>query len=76
LFTFGHHKTNLTSALYFLPSLTESGHVRLELSTDFRVELFSDFYWSLNLFESFDNDPPPGGADNDFEVSTSLGWTF
>lgn len=76
LFTFGHHKTTLTTAFYVLPSLTDSGHFRLELNSDLRVKLFSDFYWSLSLYENFDNNPPPGGADNDFGVSTSLGWTF
>jgi hypothetical protein len=76
LYTFGDHETDLTTTFYVLPSLTRSGHVRLELESDFRVELLSDFYWSVNLFESFDNDPPPGGADNDFGVTTSVGWSF
>jgi len=76
LFTFGTHKTNLTTAFYVLPSLTESGHYRLELDSEFRVKLFSEFYWSINLYENFDNNPPPGGSDNDFGVSTSLSWSY
>jgi hypothetical protein len=76
LFTFGRHKTSSSTRLEFLPSLTESGHVRLDLNAQLKVKLFSDFYWSLNLYENFDNDPPLGGAQNDFGISTSLGWTF
>lgn len=76
LFTFGHHKTDLTTTVYLLPSLTESGHFRLEFQSDYRIKLFSQFYWTLNVFDSFDNDPPLGGAENDFGVTTSLQWSF
>ena len=76
LFTFGHHKTDLTTSFYVLPSLTESGHFRLEFQSDYRIKPFSDFYWNLNVFDSFDNDPPPGGARNDSGVTTSLQWSF
>ena len=76
LFTFGRHKTDLTTTFYVLPSLTESGHFRLEFQSDYRIRLFSDFYWNLNVFDSFDNDPPPDGAENDFGVTTSLQWSF
>jgi hypothetical protein len=76
LFTFGAHKTTFTTFFSFLPSLTESGHLRLDLESRLRIKLFSDFYWSLDLYENFDNDPPLGGAQSDFGLSTSLGWTF
>ncbi len=76
LFTFGGHKTSFSTRFEFLPSLTESGHVRLDLNAQLRVKLFSNFHWSLDLYENFDNDPPLGGAQNDFGLSTSLGWTF
>ena len=31
------------------------------------------FYWSVNLYQDFDNEPPPGASENDFGVSTSWG---
>jgi len=55
LFTFGSHKTNIGTSFFFLPSLTQSGHIRLELDSNLRVKLFRDFYWSLNVFDNFDN---------------------
>lgn len=76
LFTHTGHKTNLTTTFYLLPSLTDSGHLRLDLNSQFQIQLFNNFYWSVNLYEDFDNDPPPGASENDFGVSSSLGWSF
>ena len=76
IFTFGRHKTDLTTSAVYLASLTESGHYRVDVDAQLRVKLFRDFYVSFNLYENFDNDPPPGGAESDFGVSTSLGWSF
>ena len=49
---------------------------RLELQSSWRHEFLSDFYWSLNGFESFDSDPPPEEKQNDFGVGFSIGWKF
>jgi hypothetical protein len=75
-FTFGQHKTTLSTSAYFLPSLSNWGHVRLDLNARFRVKLFRDFYWSVDLYENYDNNPPPGGAENDSGGSASLAWSF
>jgi hypothetical protein len=75
-FTFGRHKTTLSTSVYVLPSLSDWGHVRLDLNARFRVKLFSNFYWSVDLYENYDNDPPPGGAENDSGGSASLAWSF
>jgi hypothetical protein len=75
-FTFGHHKTSLGVSLYVLPSLNDWGHLRLDLNAQLRVKLFRDFYWSADAYENYDNDPPPGGAENDSGASSSLAWTF
>jgi hypothetical protein len=50
--------------------------VRLDLQSSYRHELFSDFYWSLNGFDTFDGDPPEGQKRNDFGVSVTLGYKF
>jgi len=50
--------------------------LRLELNSAWRQEFLSDFYWSLNGFESFDSDPPPEEKQNDFGISFSIGWKF
>jgi hypothetical protein len=76
LFTFSHHKTSLGASLSFLPSLSDWGHVRLDVNARFRVKLFADFYWSVEAYENYDNEPPPGGAANDSGGSASLAWSF
>jgi hypothetical protein len=52
------------------------GRVRVDFQSSYRHELFSDFYWSLNAFETFDGDPPEGEKRNDFGVSFTLGYKF
>ena len=56
--------------------LSSESRVRIDLQSSYRHELFSDFYWSLNGFETFDGDPPPAGKKNDFGVSITLGYKF
>ena len=52
------------------------GRVRVDFQSAYRHELFSDFYWSLNAFETFDGDPPEDQKRNDFGVSVTLGYKF
>jgi hypothetical protein len=56
--------------------LSGGGRVRLDLQSSYRHELFKDFYWSLNGFDTFDGDPPDGQKRNDFGVSITLGYKF
>ena len=53
-----------------------NGRVRVDFQSSYKHELFSDFYWSLNTFETFDGDPPEGQKRNDFGVSFTLGYKF
>lgn len=76
LFTFGRHKTRLSTSLYALPSLSDWGHFRFSLNGRFRVKLFHDFYWSVDVYEDYDNRPSSGSAENDFGGSSSLAWSF
>lgn len=75
-FTFGHHKTSFSTAVYVLPSLSDWGHVRLAAKGRLRVKLFRDFYWSVDVYENYDNRPSQVGAENDFGASSSLAWAF
>jgi hypothetical protein len=75
-FTFGRHRTTLSTTLYVLPSLSDWGHLRLDFAARARVKLFGDFYWSLDVYENYDNRPPPGDSENDFGGSASLALSF
>ena len=42
-----------------------------------KFEIVRNPYFSVNVYESYDSDPPVEDvARNDFSVSSSLGWTF
>ncbi len=49
---------------------------RLELDASIRREVFWDLYWSANVFESFDGNPPDDRPRSDFGLSFTVGWTF
>lgn len=76
LYTFGSLQTNWTSSVSVLPNLTTLGRVRVQINTNFKRELFNNFYLGLAGFETFDSEPPSGAAKNDYGITTSLGWSF
>ena len=49
---------------------------RLELDAQLRRDLFWNMYWSMNMFESFDSDPPGDREGSNLGVSFTLGWSF
>ncbi|HET6268105.1 MAG TPA: DUF481 domain-containing protein [Acidobacteriota bacterium] len=58
------------------PSFTDFGRVRIDTSDYWKWELIKDLYWNVSLFDNYDNNPVPGAPNNNFGVTTSLGWTF
>ena len=57
--------------------LSQWGRFRLEANASLKRELFSDFYFGLKGYESYDSEPPTAGAQkNDWGLSLSLGYSF
>ena len=69
-------KTDVNIALTLLPSLTESGRWRGEASIRARHEIIHDLFFEVSLLDSYDNRPPEGAESNDWNVVTSLGYSF
>ena len=70
-------KTDITTSLVLIPSLSQAGRVRVSADLAARHEFFKDFYVKLSLFETFDSSPPTDlQATNDFGIQISLGWSF
>ncbi len=64
-------------SLAVLPSLSDSGRVRVEFRSRLRREIVKDFFLSLSLYDSYDSDPPVIGVErNDWGLTSSLGWSF
>ena len=76
-FTFDGLTSQLTARFVVLPNLTNTGRVRLQLDANYKQNLVGNLYWNLNLYETYDSEPPqPDAPKNDFGITTSLGWTF
>ena len=76
LFHFEHPKKDVTAILTVLPNLTESGRVRGEFSFKARREFITDLFFEVSLYDSYDNRPSEGSPNNDWGLTTSLGYTF
>ena len=76
MFRLDSPKTNIDISLTLLPSLTESGRWRGEAEVSARHEIIDDLFFEVSLYDSYDNRPPEGAASNDWNVVTSLGYSF
>jgi hypothetical protein len=63
--------------LELIPSLTESGRVRVELDTKLKWEIIGDLFWQLEFYVSYDSQPQSDtGSNNDHGVITSVSYEF
>lgn len=76
LFRWDHPKTNVTANLTVLPSLNDGGRVRGEATLKLRHELISDLFLQISFNDSYDNKPAETARTNDWNVVTSLGYSF
>lgn len=59
------------------PSLTDLGRVRADLRSTFRLEFFSDLFWSMEFYATYDSEPLSADAEEtDYGIVTGLGWSY
>jgi hypothetical protein len=75
-FTFDGRSTNLEVGALSFYALNRDMRLRLELNAKFKSDIVGDLYWSINLFDSYNSDPPSGRKGNDSGVSAAVGWAF
>jgi hypothetical protein len=75
LFIMDSPKVSFDFEGFLLPGLNRFGRVRSEINTDFKWEMFKDFYLKGSLFFSSDNEPL-SGVDVRTDWGTSLGLEF
>jgi Protein of unknown function, DUF481 len=76
-FAYDFPNTDIQLTAFGYLGLNQWGRFRLEASTSLKRELFSDFFFGLKGYESYDSDPPTAGAKrNDWGLSLSLGFSF
>lgn len=66
---------DILSSFSFIPSLTESGRIRMDFRTDFQWELFKDFFFRVGFTDNYDSAPAGDAPSNDYVFSTSVGWS-
>jgi hypothetical protein len=54
----------------------DDGRVRVEVEGSVRHDILGDYYLSLNVFESYNSDPPAGLEKSDLGVSFTIGRSF
>lgn len=76
-YAYDYPRTNLDVGLQYFPSLSNFGRQRIQFDTSVRRELWKDVVLAVNVFDSFDSDPPSADADrNDVGVVLSFGVTY
>jgi hypothetical protein len=76
-FVFNTPKRDVHVQFSLIPSLTESGRVRSQLDTRFKLELVKGVLWELRFFASTDSKPPSEAiSDSDYGIITSFGYSL
>jgi hypothetical protein len=77
IFRLNTPKTSLTSQIVLYPSLTESDRYRGTADVSLRREIIKDFFFELSFYYDYDSQPPgEATAKDDYNITTSLGYTF
>jgi hypothetical protein len=70
-------RTNVDIAFQYYPSLTNWGRQRIQLDATAKREVWKDVFVALNVFDTFDSQPPTESAErNDVGVVLSFGWSY
>jgi hypothetical protein len=76
-FNYAEPQRSFDSILNIYPSLTDSGRIRANFRTTFKLEFIKDLFWSMELWATHDNQPlSPGVEETDYGVTTSVGWSY
>jgi hypothetical protein len=76
-YSYDHPRTNVDTRLQYYPSFSEWKRQRVQSDIAVKRELFRDFFASLNVFYTFDSNPPNANARRtDYGISASLGWSY
>ena len=75
LWQFDSPEIDLKYNLNLYPGLTEWGRLRGDSDITLRWELFSDLFWDVSAWATYDSDTE-AGATVDYGVTTGIGWEY
>lgn len=73
---FRFDSTTFDTAVWFYPSITSPGRMRMTLNQDIYYKFLKDFYVRVSFYDNYDNQPVVGAPTNNLGASTTLGWSF
>ena len=76
-FRFAEPERNLDTTFSIYPSVSNLGRYRTDFRSTFKLEFFSDLFWALEVYHTYDSDPPQENSEQkDYGIVTSLGWSY
>jgi hypothetical protein len=76
-FAYDFPNTDIRVSAFGYLGLSQWARFRLEASASLRREVFTDFYFGVKGYESYDSEPATEGAQkNDWGVSLTVGYSF
>jgi len=69
-------ESSITFTTKIYPLLEDLTQYRAESDLSFRREFLDDFYLDLTIGHSYLSEPPADGSSSDYNVTTSLGYSF
>jgi len=76
-YKFSTPERNFKTDFTVFPSITDWGRWRASMSTNFRLEIVTDFFWILDVYANYDTAPiSTNAAKSDYGVTSSLGYKF
>jgi len=68
---------NITTTFDTYPSFTINGRWRFDASLNARIEVFTDFYLGVNIYNNFDNNTNlAADKHNDWGINTTFSYSF
>jgi putative salt-induced outer membrane protein YdiY len=74
--TFRFNRSQLDTNLRVMPSLSDLGRVRSNLTSTYSLKLVNEFHFQIHLWDTYDSRPPIKARKNELGVSTGLGWSY
>lgn len=77
-FRYASPKRSFDTTISIFPSITVVGRVRFDLRSTFKLEFYTDLFWSMEFYATGDNEPLSGNEVEKFDygITTALGWSY
>ena len=76
-FRYATPERSFDTTVSVFPSITDFGRVRFTMRSTFKLEFYTDLFWSMELYATHDNQPLNVNAEkSDYGIITAVGWSY